>query len=207
VFEMLPTAGLPYQLEDWSEFEAYMETLLSTGTISSIKEVWWDIRPHPEFGTVELRICDGIPTLHEVGMVAALAQCLVEKLDGELDRGYVLPTPKRWVVRENKWRAARRGLDAEIIVGDNDEVVPLRASLEELVQDLRPIAERLGCAEELTRVGLVVETGASYQRQRAVAAASGSDLNAVVDSLLREHEQGVPSVLTKARSRRPGAVA
>lgn len=207
VFEMLPTAGLPYQLEDWPAFEAYMQTLISTGTIASIKEVWWDIRPHPDFGTVELRVCDGIPTLYEVGMVAALAQCLVDKLDGELDRGYVLPVPKGWVVRENKWRAARYGLDAEVIVGDADTVVPLRAALEELVQDLRPVAERLGCAEELSRVGLVLAVGASYQRQRAVAATSGGDLDAVVDSLLREHENGTPSVLTEARRPRPGAVA
>jgi carboxylate-amine ligase len=206
VFEMLPTAGLPYQLDDWGAFEAYMETLLSTKTISSIKEVWWDIRPHPGYGTVELRICDGIPTLHEVGMVAALAQCLVDKLDAELDRGYVLPMPKRWVVRENKWRAARFGLDADIIVGEQDEVVPLRASLRELVQDLRPVAERLGCAEELSRVIGVLETGASYERQRAVAAASNGDLKAVVDSLLREHEQGAPTALAGARRRR-GAVA
>jgi len=204
VFEMLPTAGLPYQLADWAEFESYMETLLTTKTISSIKEVWWDIRPHPDFGTVELRVCDGIPTLEEVGMVAALAQCLVEKLDAELDRGYVLPVPKGWVVRENKWRAARHGLDAEIIVGETDAVVPLRTSLEELVHDLGPVAERLGCADELSRVGLVLETGASYQRQRAVAAQHGGRLAVVVDSLLREHEQGSP---TATRRRRPGAVA
>jgi carboxylate-amine ligase len=207
IFEMLPTAGLPYQLADWAEFESYMETLLSTRTITSIKEVWWDIRPHPDFGTVELRVCDGIPTLAEVGMVAALAQCLVEKLDAELDRGYVLPVPKGWVVRENKWRAARHGLDADIIVGDSDAVVPLRASLEELVHDLGPVAERLGCAEELATVGRVLETGASYQRQRTVAAAHGGRLEAVVDSLLREHEHGSPAVLTAARAPRPGAVA
>ncbi|MGZ6826927.1 MAG: glutamate--cysteine ligase, partial [Mycobacteriales bacterium] len=112
VFENLPTAGLPYQLADWAEFESYMETLLTTGTIGSIKEVWWDVRPHPDFGTVELRICDGLPTLYEVGMVAALGQCLVDTFDREIDRGYTLPTPKGWVVRENKWRAARYGLDA-----------------------------------------------------------------------------------------------
>jgi carboxylate-amine ligase len=192
VFEMLPTAGLPYQLEDWPAFESYMETLLTTRTISSIKEVWWDIRPHPDFGTVELRICDGIPTLHEVGMVAALAQCLVEKLDAQLDQGYVLPMPRGWVVREIKWRAARFGLDAEIIVGESDSVVPLRDAIEELAHDLRPVAERLGCDEELNRVCDVLHHGSSYQRQRAVAAASGGDLTAVVDSLLREMEARVP---------------
>ena len=105
VFEGLPTAGLPYQLGGWDEFEEYMETLIATHTIESIREVWWDIRPHPDFGTVELRIFDGLPTLSEVGMVAALGQCLVDQFDNQLDRGYTLPIPKGWVVRENKWRA------------------------------------------------------------------------------------------------------
>jgi len=191
VFEGLPTAGLPYQLSGWPQFEEYMETLISTGTIASIKEVWWDIRPHPTFGTVELRVCDGLPTLHEVGMVAALSQCLVETLDREIDKGYTLPTPKGWVVRENKWRAARRGLDAEIITEDGT-VRPVREALADLVHELRPTAQRLGCESELERVLGVVEGGASYQRQRAVAAASGGDLSVVVDSLLAEFAQDRP---------------
>ncbi|MEX2289366.1 MAG: glutamate--cysteine ligase [Mycobacteriales bacterium] len=202
VFEGLPTAGLPQQVEDWSGFERYMETLIKTGTIDSIKEVWWDIRPHPDYGTVELRICDGLPTLTEVGMVAALSQCLVERMDREIDRGYTLPTPRRWVVQENKWRAARYGLDAHIIVGEGG-TEPLRDALAELVQDLRPTAERLGCAQELARVQAVLDGGASYQRQRTVAAASGGDLSAVVDHLLEEFELGRPIVLPP---RRPVAV-
>ena len=72
VFEGLPTAGLPQQVEGWAGFERYMETLIKTRTIASIKEVWWDIRPHPTYGTIEMRICDGLPTLAEVAMVAAL---------------------------------------------------------------------------------------------------------------------------------------
>ena len=143
VFEGLPTAGLPYQLSGWPAFEDYMDTLISTGTIASVKEVWWDIRPHPTFGTVELRICDGLPTLHEVGMVAAVSQCLVEVFDREIDKGYTLPMPKGWVVRENKWRAARRGLDATIIRED-DSTIPLRDALLDLVHELRPTAQRLG---------------------------------------------------------------
>ena len=92
VFESLPTAGLPYRCEDWAEFEQFMGTLVSASAITAIREVWWDIRPHPDFGTVELRICDGIPTLREIAAVAALSQCLVEWLDS-LDRGYTLPRP------------------------------------------------------------------------------------------------------------------
>jgi len=210
VFEGLPTAGLPYQLSGWPQFEEYMETLISTGTIGSIKEVWWDIRPHPTYGTVELRICDGLPTLREVGMVAALSQCLVDSLDREIDKGYTLPTPKGWVVKENKWRAARYGLDAHIIQGEAD-TQPLRVAIEELVHDLMPTSERLGCAEELGHVREVLDAGASYQRQRAVAAASGGDLTAVVDSLLEEFAKGRPSalpVLTEAGAGGPpGATA
>jgi carboxylate-amine ligase len=194
IFEGLPTAGLPQQLTDWAEFEGYMATLIRTGTIESIKEVWWDIRPHPTYGTVELRIADGLPTIAEVGMVAALSQCLVDTFDREIDKGYTLPVPKRWVLQENKWRAARYGLDADIIVGE-DGVRPVRAALRELAQDMRPAAERLGCVEELAMVDRVLDGGASYQRQRAVAAASGGDLSAVVDSLLAEFEAGSPIYL------------
>lgn len=196
VFENLPTAGLPFQLADWAQFEGYMDTLLKTRTIASIKEVWWDIRPHPTFGTVELRIFDGLPTLSEVGMVAALAQCLVDTLDRELDKGYTLPTPKSWVVRENKWRAARHGLDAEIIVGEQDRLVPVREAIAELVHDLGPAADRLGCGAELKHALSVLEAGASYQRQRAVGAASGGDLTAVVDSLLEEFSTDRPTVVS-----------
>ena len=192
VFEGLPTAGLPHQLKDWAQFEQYMETLIKTQTIASIKEVWWDVRPHPTYGTVELRICDGLPTIAEVGMVAALSQCLVDTFDREIDKGYTLPTPRRWVVQENKWRAARYGLDASIIVGQ-DGVQPVRDALRELVQDMRSTAERLGCSAELDMVEQVLEGGASYQRQRAVAAASGGDLTAVVDSLLAEFAAGKPA--------------
>jgi carboxylate-amine ligase len=189
VFENLPTAGLPYQLADWAEFESYMATLLRTGAIGSIKEVWWDIRPHPEFGTVELRISDGLPTLYEVGMVAALSQCLVDTLDREIDKGYTLPTPKGWIVRENKWRAARWGLDARIIRED-ESTIPVRDALLELAHDLKASAERLGCSEELARIEQVVAHGSSAQRQRAVGASG--DLKAVVDSLLAEFEAGRP---------------
>ena len=192
VFEGLPTAGLPHQLQDWAQFEDYMETLIRTGTIATIKEVWWDIRPHPVYGTVELRICDGLPTLAEVGMVAALSQCLVDTFDREIDKGYTLPTPRRWVVQENKWRAARYGLDAQIIVG-KDDLQPVRDALRELVADLRPAAQRLGCSEQLDTVEQVLQVGASYQRQRAVAAAHDGDLTTVVDSLLAEFERGVPT--------------
>ena len=191
VFEGLPTAGLPYQLAGWEQFESFMGTLIESGTIESVKDVWWDIRPHPVYGTVELRICDGLPTLAEIGMVAALAQCLVEQLDTQLDRGYTLPTPSGWTVRENKWRAARYGLDAVVITDERGSTAPIRQLLEELVAELMPVAVRLGCAEQLATVATVLGTGASYQRQRAVVAGGGT-LRDVVSSLVAEFDAGAP---------------
>ena len=131
VFESLPTAGLPYQLSGWKEFEQFMGTLVAAQAITSIREVWWDIRPHPDFGTVELRICDGIPTLGEVSALAALAQNVVEWLDTRIDRGEALPVPREWIVRQNKWRAARHGLADEIIVGADGRRGPLQHAGEE----------------------------------------------------------------------------
>lgn len=195
IFEALPTAGLPYQLSGWDQFESFMETLISAQTVESVREVWWDVRPHPDFGTVELRVCDGLPTLDEVTVIAALAQSLVHKLDHELDRGYTLPNPRSWVVRENKWRAARFGLDAEIITSDKGGTVPLRHAILDLADELMPTARKLGCADELAQVERLMQIGASYQRQRATAEASGGDLTKVVDGLLEEMKTGllVPS--------------
>ncbi|GAA4074713.1 MULTISPECIES: glutamate--cysteine ligase [Actinomadura] len=185
VFGQLPTAGPPHLLDDWAAFEDYMATLLRAGTIRSIKEVWWDIRPHPDFGTVEIRMFDGIPTLRELGMAAALCQSLVTLFDQQLDRGYTLPRPAAWVVRDNKWRATRHGLDAIVITDDTGNTTPLRDDLYELVRELEPVADRLGCTEELKVAAEVLEHGASYERQRAIRAEGGT-LENVVDAAIAE---------------------
>ena len=201
VFEGLPTAGLPYQLSGWAEFERFMTTLISAKAISSIREVWWDIRPHPNFGTVELRICDGLPTLREVAAVAAMSHCLVDWMNGVYDRDGTLPVHRSWIVRDNKWRAARYGVEAEIIVDDEGRLVPLRDAIADLVTQLAPVAERLGCAEELRYAATMAERP-SYIRQREVVAAGGS-LRDVVDSLaqeLRTDEPWTPAPVATLRS-------
>jgi len=185
IFECLPTAGLPYLLDGWAEFEEFMDTLVAAKAVTSIREVWWDIRPHPDFGTVELRICDGIPSLAEVAGLAAMAQSLVEWLDTRLDRGDTLAVPREWVIRVNKWRAARYGVDAQIIGDDHGTRVPLRRAVADLVDELSPVADRLGCLDELRLSLGTLERGPSYLRQRAVVAAGGT-LADVVDSLVAE---------------------
>jgi carboxylate-amine ligase len=192
VFEGLPTAGLPEPIENWTDFEAFMETLVAAEAIGTIREVWWDIRPHPPFGTVELRMCDGIPTMTEVAALAALAQSLVEWLDTLIDRGYRLPVPREWVVRQNKWRAARHGLDASVILDGTGARREMRAAVEELLEELAPVARRLGCADELDSVRGILQTGSSYLRQRRVLE-GGGQLTDVVDELVSEMRSGVPT--------------
>jgi carboxylate-amine ligase len=185
IFGDLPTAGPPPRLSSWSDFEEYMDTLLRAQTIRSIKEVWWDVRPHPDLGTVEIRMFDGLPTAREVGMAAALAQSLVQLFDGQLDRGYQLPSPSSWIVRDNKWRATRYGLDATVITDESGTTAPLRDDLYELVHELEPTAYRLGCLDELQVASEVLEYGASYERQRAILAHTG-EMTDVVDALVTE---------------------
>ncbi|CAN5153529.1 glutamate--cysteine ligase [soil metagenome] len=185
VFESLPMAGLPHQLADWCEFEEFMTTLIRSKAITSIREVWWDIRPHPDFGTVELRVCDGVPRMSEVAALAALTQCLVDSMDAGLEEGRAPVVPKAWIIRENKWKAARYGMEAEIIVDDQGTLRSLRDTVEELVQELAPVARRLDCTEELTAVTAVIDEGPSYARQRALVA-DGASLAYVVDALQDE---------------------
>jgi carboxylate-amine ligase len=188
VFEGLPTAGLPEQLSDWSEFERFMTTLISAEAISTIREVWWDIRPHPDFGTIELRMCDGLSTMREVMALAAFSQCLVTWLDERSDAGEVFEQQSEWVLRQNKWRAARHGLEAQLIADTEGTCRPLVETVVELVEALRPTARRLRCAEELEGVLEILEIGPSYLRQRRVIEAGG-DLRAVIDQLVSEMAQ------------------
>jgi glutamate---cysteine ligase / carboxylate-amine ligase len=185
VFGALPNTGPPPGLPDWKSFEDYMDTQLRAGTIRTIKEVWWDVRPHPDFGTIETRIADAVPTFREVGMLAALVQCLVQLFDTQLDRGYQLPRRSSWVIKDNKWRATRYGLDAVVITDDSGTTAPLRDEVFELLRDLEPGAWRLGCVEELAVASEVLEYGASSERQRAAHAAD-ADLTSVVDALVTE---------------------
>ncbi len=191
VFEALPTTGLPPALADWAEFEAFMTSLIRAGAISTIREVWWDIRPHPNFGTVELRMCDAMPTLTEVAALAALAQCSVARYDELIDRGYRLPAERDWVLRENKWRAARYGLDAALVVDTTGTTRGITSVIEEAVEELMPFAHRLDCEAELADVLRIIEVGTGASRQRAVHARTG-DLVEVVRALRAELATGQP---------------
>jgi carboxylate-amine ligase len=198
MFQQLPTAGLPFQFDTWPQFEGYVGDMLATGVISEFKEIRWDIRPSPALGTIEVRVCDGLPTLEEVAAIAALTHCLVVDLDGRLEAGEALPALPPWHVQENKWRAARYGLDAEVILDADNRERLVTDDLHDLLNRLEPVAARLGCSAGLASVSDLMTAGASYQRQRAVAARAGGDLWAVVDSLVRELRDGLLGSAQKA---------
>jgi carboxylate-amine ligase len=191
VFEGLPTAGLPPRLADWQEFESLMDGLLAAEVITSIREIWWDCRPHPDFGTVELRMCDGITNLDDVTALAALAQCLVASMLDRLEAGEQLPDAPEWVVRENKWLASRHGLDSSFIVDGAGRRAPAVELLASLVDDLESTAARLGCPDELAGVHSLLARGPSYRRQRRIVA-DGGTLRDVVRALVDEHRRGAP---------------
>jgi carboxylate-amine ligase len=190
LFQQLPTAGLPFQFSRWEEYETFVDDHMKTGIIEHINDIRWDIRPSPRLGTVEVRVCDGVSTVRELEALVALIQCLVVDLTDRLEAGETLPSMPPWFVQENKWRSARYGLDAVIILDAAGNERLVTEDLEDMLVRLAPVAERLGCAAELDAVREIPRRGASYQRQRSVAEATGGDLVAVVDSVVRELYDG-----------------
>jgi carboxylate-amine ligase len=191
MFQQLPTAGLPFQFERWDEFEGFANDQLVTGVIDDLSEIRWDLRPSPKLGTIENRICDGVSNVTELAALTALMHCLVVDLDTRLAAGERLPVMPPWHVQENKWRAARYGLDAIVILDAASNERLVTDDLADILERLTPTARRLGCEDELRAVGDIVARGASYQRQRVVGERTGGDLVAVVDSVVRELSAGV----------------
>jgi len=190
VFQQLPTAGLPWGLHSWSEYERYLDDMVRTGVMADATEVRWDIRPAPRWGTIEVRACDGLSTLTELSSIAAVVQVLVEYFSRRLDAGQALPVMPPWFHRENKWRSARYGMDARVIVDAEGTQRGVREHVSELLVDLAPIAADLGCAAEFAAAQTIIDSGASYERQLRVAEAADGDLREVVHHLIREFRSG-----------------
>lgn len=186
MFQQLPTAGLPFQFQTWREFERFVNDQKKTGIIDHINEIRWDIRPSPHLGTIEVRVLDGVSNVAELSALVALTHCLIVDLDRRLDAGEQLPVMPPWHVQENKWRAARYGLDAIIILDADSNERLVTEDLDDLLTRLQPVAASLHCADELAAVADIPRRGASYQRQRRVAEEHDGDLRAVVDAIVGE---------------------
>jgi carboxylate-amine ligase len=173
VFDTMPRSGLPPAFASFEEYELVVERAVRAGFVSDYPYLWWDLRPHPRLGTVELRVCDAQTRLESVAAVVALTQSLVATLSRRHEREGSLPIQPRKLVDENKWRAARYGLDADLVDLERDSERPAREALRELVELARPAAARLGCAAELGEVERVCARGSGADEQRRVHEADG----------------------------------
>ena len=184
LWESVPSSGVPPRLRDWHDFEHLADLLVGAGTIQTSRDLWWDVRPSPLLGTVELRICDSVPTVTEMCALAAFAQAAVSYACERLDSSDELPRDPDWLVRENKWRAGRHGVDAVLVHADGT-VAPLAEDVRDWVERVRPHARRLGSETELSGVLAILDHGPSYVRQRDLVSRGGS-LSDVVSLLSRE---------------------
>jgi len=194
VMESFPISGLPYYFLNWQEFEKYCSIMQRAGAIASLKDLYWFVKPNPTFGTLEFRICDGVPTLTETMALAALIQSLVVWIDEGLSRG---TRPKKikmqryWIAPENQWVAARDGLKGMIIVNEEGDRRSISDDVLKLIDQLAPISQKLNCHEELLHLEKIIRCGTSSERQRA-AFAEKQSLQGVVDSLVEEFATDVP---------------
>ncbi|AJK69787.1 glutamate--cysteine ligase [Corynebacterium marinum] len=191
LYQQLPTAGMPYQFTSWADWESYMNDQGISGVINHTGSMHFDIRPAAKWGTIEVRVSDATSNLRELAAVVALTHCLVVHYDRMLDRGEELPILQPWHVAENKWRAARYGLEALVITTRDTDERWVTQELAELVDDLSPLAEELGCLNELHLVREILERGAGYQRQRRIHQRTG-DWRNVIDKTCDELEELVP---------------
>jgi carboxylate-amine ligase len=182
IMEGLPTAGLPTLMRNWSEYVWLVNHMVDTGFIHTIREIWWDVRPHHNFGTVEVRVCDMPGNLTDTMAITALVQCLVKALSDEIDEGAYQHDCHPMMVRQNKWRATRFGPRAELVEANTLKVLPVSAVLEQLFHLLQPIAKELGCAQYLEHC-LPMAEGPSQAEQQIEILKQTGDAHEVVRQL------------------------
>ena len=192
VFDPFPRSGLPPTFPSFRDFEALVERGIKTNSFSDYTYIWWDLRPHPRLGTIEVRICDAQTRIDTVAALVALVQSLVATLAERYERDGTLPIQPITLVAENKWRATRYGLDADLIWLELDEERPAREALRHLVELAEPAARRLGCARELALVEEVLGRGTGADEQRHVHAEDES-LLAVAQFLARTTTEALTS--------------
>ncbi|MGH2995236.1 MAG: carboxylate-amine ligase [Gaiellaceae bacterium] len=151
---MFPRCGVPDAFAGWDEYERYVRFLYETGSITEHTQLWWSVRPHLAFPTVEIRICDGQPEIGEARALAALMYALTVRIARAVDEGEPLPDHPHRLIEENLWRAIRWGLGGDLIDLDSGEVRPARVALERIVEWVLPVAEELGAAPFLSVPGV-----------------------------------------------------
>jgi len=193
VFKKFPRTDIPDHFDSYSSFQRYVELLLKTNSITSPKKIWWDVRIHPDFPTLEFRICD-IPTrVDDTIAIAALFQAIVATLDKLIERNLGFRLYRRMLIQENKWRAVRYGLDGKMIDFGKQKEVPVRDLILELLEFVDDVLDELDSRKEVEHVHTILERGTSADEQLQVFRET-NDLKAVVDVLMHRTMENVPII-------------
>jgi len=192
VFKKFPRTDIPDHFDSYQTFQRYVDLLIKMNCIDNGKKIWWDIRPHPVFPTLEFRVCD-IPTrVDDTIAIAALIQAIVAKLNKLIDQNLGFRLYRRMLIQENKWRAVRYGLDGKLLDLGKQKEVPVRDLIRELVDFVDDVVDELGSRDEINHIYTILERGTSADEQLRVYEETGGDLNAVVDMLIKNTMENVP---------------
>src|SRR5919112_1323641 len=191
VFKKFPRTDIPDHFGSYALYESYIKFLLDTNCISGPKKIWWDVRPHPFFPTLEFRICD-IPTrVDDTVAITALFQAIVARLDKLIEKNLGFRLYRRMLIQENKWRAVRYGLDGKLLDLGKQKEVPARDLIRELLDFVDPVLDELNSRKEVEHIHTILERGTSADEQKRVFEATG-DLKAVVDRIMELTIENVP---------------
>jgi carboxylate-amine ligase len=191
IFSNFPRTGIPPSFNSAAEFQGYVNLLITTGCIDNGKKIYWDLRPHPHFGTLEFRVCDMATKVDETIALTGLMQALIVKLHRMFSENTTFRIYRRAVINENKWRAQRWGLEGKLIDFGKRAEVDARALMHELVAFVDDVVDELGSRKDVEYILKIVEGGTSAERQLTVFRET-NDLRAVVDALIAETMEGVP---------------
>jgi carboxylate-amine ligase len=190
VFDKFPRTNIPDYFPSWGEYENFIKLLIKTNCIDNAKKIWWDIRPHPFFNTIEFRVCDIPMRADETIALAALIQATVAKLYKLYTANQGFRLYRRALIMENKWRAARYGLDGKLIDFGKQKEVPARDLVYEYLEFIDDVVDELDSREELNYLHEILEHGSGADRQLRVFQETG-DLKKVVDYIIEETEAGL----------------
>src|SRR4051812_26997677 len=190
VFERFPRTGIPDSFESLSEYDDYCKLLVKTGCIDNPKKIWWDIRLHPFFDTLEVRVCDAQSRIDDTLGIAALIQAVIVKLHKLLRQNVTFRIYRRRLLDENRWRASRYGIDGKLIDFGQECEAETRSLLDELLQFVSTEVDELGSRKEMAHIERIMREGTGADRQLRVFAQT-NDMKAVVDHLVGETYEGL----------------
>jgi carboxylate-amine ligase len=203
IFKRFPRTGIPSHFDSYAEFQSFVNLLVKTGCIDNAKKIWWDIRPHPFFNTLEFRVCDIPMRVDETIALAALIQATIAKLYKLYTANQGFRLYRRALIMENKWRAARYGLEGKLIDFGKQTEVPARELVLEYLEFIDDVVDELDSREELNYIHKILDNGTGADRQLRVFRETG-DLKKVVDYIIEETEVGLAATEAQTPVRKVG---